>query len=157
MHAGDRSPTEDGDTEFSTMDKCITSSLLGPALLCSSGWLVGCLLRLLRAYMFGFAHSFMQCGLATEHSLSIPSPIMNPSPCPTAIKLQRSLWFLEAHITFRRFFCSCFSSQKLFPATQMVYQSISGDLTECQLMCHTSEIITIMTEAGSYWAFICVQ
>ena len=78
-------------------------------------WLVGCLLRLLRAYMFGFAHSFMQRGLATEHSLSIPSPIMNPSPCPTAIKPQRSLWFLEAHITFRGFFCSCFSSQKLSP------------------------------------------
>ena len=41
MHAGDCSPTEDGDTEFNTKDKCIlTSSPLGPALYVPLvGWL----------------------------------------------------------------------------------------------------------------------
>lgn len=103
-------------------------------------WLVGCLSRLLRAYKFGFAHGFMQRGFATEHSLSIPPPIMNTSPHPPATKLQKSLWFPEAHITFRGFFfffCSCSSSQKLFPASVhfwRLYLSASS--------CTTPEIMT---------------
>lgn len=107
-------------------------------------WLVGCLLRLLRAHTFGFAHGFMHCGFATVHSLSIPPPIMNTSPHPPATKLQRSLWFLEAHITFRGFILQLLFISEIIPCISPFLKTLS----KCQFMYHTPEIMRIMSEVG---------
>lgn len=95
--------------------------------------------------------------LAREHSPSLPSPILNLHPTQPLPSYKGVCGSLKSTSPSRLFFLnSCFSSQTWFPARQMASQSISEDLTKCQIMC-CIPVITIMTEAGSYWAYICTM
>lgn len=121
-------------------------------------WLVGCLLT---AYMCGFAHHLMWPGVATVHSPCAPAPGVNPSPCAPAIKLQKSVCFPEAHSTFEGFFffflVAAFHLRNYSLPDKRPISPFLKTEPSASSCYHIPEIITIMTEAGSSWAFICVQ